>query len=62
MYNYILKNKSIFAEGLDWCEDNLLNNTWKYNVEWRNGNPFDPTVIFAFSKANDRTLFALKFS
>lgn len=62
MHPYILKNKSTFAESLDWCEDNLKPMSWRYNIEWKNGNPFDPSVVFDFDSAKDRTVFALKFS
>lgn len=62
MYPHTLNNKSVFAESLDWCEDHLVPNTWRYNIEWRNGNPFDPSVVFDFDHPEDRTVFALKFS
>lgn len=62
MHSHVLSNKNVFADSLDWCEDNLKPNTWRYNIEWRNGNPFDPTVVFDFDRSKDRTVFALKFS
>lgn len=62
MHSHVLKNRSVFADSLDWCEDNLKPNTWRYNIEWRNSNPFDPTVVFNFDRSKDCTVFALKFS
>ena len=62
MYQLVLKKKGLFAEGLDWCEEYLKPNSWRYNIEYRNGSPFDPTVIFYFNKSKDFTIFSLKFS
>jgi hypothetical protein len=61
-HKLILKNKSKFAECIDWCEDNLRIGTWDFSVNHFNSDPFDPTLIFSFRNDQDRLLVGLKFS
>lgn len=61
MQHNINIQKSAAALCADWCEDNLPDGSWSYDVVYPFGSPFLPEFRFSFDKESYLTIVALKF-